>query len=64
MRELGDYEAPVRGYDKSLEIEPGNAASAESLRAVVSKLVAGRSDLTGGRSGRTGSAYDDDEDTS
>eukprot|EP00752_Nemacystus_decipiens_P005804 g5250.t1 len=38
--QLEDYEASVKAYKKSLEIEPGNAANAKSLRRAISKLGA------------------------
>eukprot|EP00903_Cladosiphon_okamuranus_P014941 g13832.t1 len=38
--QLEDYEASVKAYKKSLEIEPGNAANAKSLRKAISKLGA------------------------
>lgn len=38
--QLGDYEASAKAYRKSLEIEPGKAATEKSLRMAVSKLGA------------------------
>lgn len=35
---LEDYEASVKAYRKSLEIEPGNPANAKSLKKALSKL--------------------------
>ncbi|CAN0312891.1 unnamed protein product, partial [Hapterophycus canaliculatus] len=37
--QLEDFEAAVKAYEKSLEIEPGNAANAKSLRKARSKLA-------------------------
>ncbi|CAM9338795.1 unnamed protein product [Ectocarpus sp. 6 AP-2014] len=39
--QLEDYEAAVKAYKKSLEIEPGNAANTKSLRRATAKLGAG-----------------------
>ncbi|CAN0468479.1 unnamed protein product, partial [Ectocarpus sp. 12 AP-2014] len=38
--QLEDYEAAVKAYKKSLEIEPGNAANTKSLRKATAKLGA------------------------
>lgn len=36
--QLEDFEASAKAYKKSLELEPGNAANAKSLRKAMSKL--------------------------